>query len=46
MELILDDYEKDLILETLEYRLENDKDLVLSNHRKEELIELIRKIEE
>lgn len=46
MELILDDYEKDLVLETLEYRLENDKDLVLSNHRKEELIELIRKIEE
>jgi hypothetical protein len=46
MELILDDYEKDLILETLEYRLENDKDLVLSNYRKEELLEMIRKIEE
>lgn len=46
MKLIIDEFEKDLLIETLEYRIENDEDLVLSESLKEELQELIRKIEE
>ena len=46
MKLIIDEFEKDLLIETLEYRIENDEDLVLSESLKEELQELIRKIED
>jgi hypothetical protein len=46
MNLPIDDYEKDLLIETLEYRVENDEELVLSECKKEELQELVRKIEE
>lgn len=46
MNLLIDDYEKDLLIETLEYRVENDDDLVLFDSKKEELQELMRKIEE
>lgn len=46
MKLNIDEYEKDLIVETLEYRVENDEDLIISESLKEELQELIRKLEE
>ena len=46
MKLTIDEFEKDLLIETLEYRIENDEDLVLSESLKEELQELIRKIED
>lgn len=46
MKLTIDEFERDLLIETLEYRIENDEDLILSESLKEELQELIRKIEE
>lgn len=46
MNLTIDEFEKDLLIESLEFRIENDEDLVLSESLKEELQELIRKIED
>jgi hypothetical protein len=46
MQLPIDEYEKDLLIETLEYRIESDEDLVLSKSLKEDLQDLIRKIED
>jgi hypothetical protein len=46
MDLQIDEYEKDLLIETLEYRIESDGDLVLSESLKEDLQDLIRKIED
>lgn len=42
----LKDYEKDLLIETIEHRLENDQDLTYSLTLKEELKDLLYKIEE
>ena len=46
MKINLDELEKDLLIETLEFRLENDEDLIIAESLKEELQELLRKIEE
>ena len=46
MELNLDNLEKDLLIETLEFRLDLDEDLIIKETLKEELQELLRKIEE
>jgi len=46
MKLRIDEFEKDLIIESLEFRIENDEDLILSESLKDELQELIRKIED
>jgi hypothetical protein len=46
MDLQIDEYEKDLLIETLEFRIESDGDLVLSESLKEDLQDLIRKIED
>ncbi len=46
MKLNLDEFEKDLLVETIEYRLENDEDFVISEFLKEDLQELLRKIED
>jgi hypothetical protein len=46
MRLEIDDYEKDLLLETIQHRLDTDKILVINNSLKEELEDLLRKIEE
>jgi hypothetical protein len=46
MKLNIDNIEKDLLLETLEYRLDSDEELVINDTLKEELQELLRKIEE
>jgi hypothetical protein len=46
MDLQIDEYEKDLLITTLEYRIESDADLVLSESLKEDLQDLIRKIED
>ena len=46
MKLTIEDFEKDLLIESLEYRLENDEDLILSESLKDELQELLRKIED
>ena len=46
MKIQIDEFEKDLLIETLEYRLENDEDLVIADSLKEELQELLRKLED
>jgi hypothetical protein len=46
MELNLDNLEKDLLIETLEFRLDLDEDLIIKETLKEELQELLRKVEE
>jgi hypothetical protein len=39
-------YEKDLIVESIEYRLENDEQLIYQTTLKEELEDLICKLED
>ena len=46
MELNLDNLKKDLLIETLEFRLDLDEDLIIKETLKEELQELLRKVEE
>lgn len=46
MELNLDNLEKDLLIETLEFRLDLDEELIIKETLKEELQELLRKVEE
>jgi hypothetical protein len=46
MKLEFDEFEKDLLIETVQYRLDTDKVLVINNSLKEELTELLRKVEE
>jgi hypothetical protein len=46
MRFEIDDYEKDLLLETIQHRLDTDKILIINNSLKEELEDLLRKIEE
>ena len=46
MKLEFDEFEKDLIIETIQHRLDTDKVLVINNSLKEELTELLRKVEE
>ena len=46
MKLNIDEFEKDLLVESLEFRIENDEELILTESLKEELQELIRKIED
>lgn len=44
--LEIDDYEKDLLIDTIQHRLDTDKILVINNNLKEELEDLLRKVEE
>lgn len=46
MRLEFDDYEKDLLIDTIQHRLDTDKILVINNSLKEELEDLLRKVEE
>ena len=46
MRLELDDYERDLLIDTIQHRLDTDKMLVINNSLKEELEDLLRKVEE
>jgi len=46
MRLNFDDYERDLLIETIQHRLDTDKILVINNSLREELEDLLRKVEE
>jgi hypothetical protein len=46
MKLEFDEFEKDLLIETIQHRLDTDKVLVINNSLKEDLTELLRKVEE
>lgn len=45
MKIDFDDYEKDLIIETIQYRLENDKKLIISDGVREDLKDILRILE-
>lgn len=46
MRLELDDYEKDLLIDTIQHRLDTDKILVINDSLREEIEDLLRKIED
>ena len=46
MKLEFDEFEKDLLIDTIRHRLDTDKVLVINNSLKEDLTELLRKVEE
>lgn len=46
MKIEFDDYEKDLLIETIQHRLYTDKILVINNTMREEIEDLLRKVEE
>jgi hypothetical protein len=46
MKIDFDEYEKDVLLETLQYRIENDETLILSEGIKDDLQDLLRKVED
>jgi antitoxin component of MazEF toxin-antitoxin module len=46
MQLNIDHYEKDLLLECIQFRLDNDKILVINNSLRNEIEDLLAKVEE
>lgn len=46
MKIDLDNYEKDLLIDTIQHRLDTDKILVINHSLREEIEDLLRKIEE
>ena len=46
MKISVDHYEKDIIMETLQYRLENDNILLIDGPLKDDLEELLARLEE
>ena len=46
MKLEFDEFEKDILIETIQHRLDTDKILVINDRMREDLTELLRKIEE
>ena len=46
MKIDFDEYEKDVLLETLQYRIDNDERLILSEGIKDDIQELLRKVED
>ena len=46
MKISVDHYEKDIIMETLQYRLENDNILLIDGSLKDDLEELLSRLEE
>ena len=46
MKISVDHYEKDIIMETLQYRLENDNILLIDGSLKDDLEALLSRLEE
>ena len=46
MKLSVDHYERDIIMETLQYRLENDNILLIDGSLKDDLEDLLSRLEE
>jgi len=46
MKISVDHYEKDIIMETLQYRLENDNILLTDGSLKDDLEDLLSRLEE
>ena len=46
MKISVDHYEKDIIMETIQYRLENDNILLIDGSLKDDLEDLLSRLEE
>ncbi len=46
MKLEFDEYEIDLLIETVQHRLDTDKLLIINENLKEDILDLLRKIED
>lgn len=46
MKLELDEYERDILIDTIQHRLDTDKILIINHTLKEEVEDLLRKVEE
>jgi hypothetical protein len=46
MRLNFDDYERDMLIDTIQHRLDTDKILVINDSLREEIEDLLRKVEE
>lgn len=46
MKLELDNYERDILIDTIQHRLDTDKILIINHTLKEEVEDLLRKVEE
>jgi hypothetical protein len=46
MKMEFEDYERDLLIETIQHRLDTDKILIINNTLKEELEDLLMKVED
>ena len=46
MRLDFDDYERDMLIDTIQHRLDTDKILVINNSLREEIEDLLQKVEE
>ncbi len=46
MKLELDEYEKDLLIDTIQHRLDTDKILVINDSLRRDIDDLLRKLEE
>jgi hypothetical protein len=46
MRLDFDDYERDMLIDTIQHRLDTDKILVINDSLREEVEDLLRKVEE
>jgi hypothetical protein len=46
MNLSIDSFEQDLLVETIEFRLENDENFIISESLKEDLQDLLRKLDD
>lgn len=46
MRLDFDNYERDLLIDIIQYRLESDKILVINHNLREEIEDLLRKVED
>ena len=46
MKFEFDDYEKDVLLETIQHRLDTDKMLIINDSLREEVEDLLRKVED
>jgi hypothetical protein len=46
MKIELDEYERDLLIDSIQHRLDTDKILIINHILKEEIEDLLRKIED
>ena len=46
MKVVLDNYEKEILIETIEFRLENDDRLILDDRMRDDIKDILQKVED